>query len=68
MNWIKNYKNILTRYRKHNFDLNNPIIMKIEGTKYSYNKYICENCGYSLSLDHWQMLDLPFEMARGCLK
>lgn len=60
---------IRTKFRKHNFDLENPELIVLEvGGKQSvkFNRYKCTNCGTTLSLDLWQMKDLPFSMARGC--
>ncbi len=49
---------------KHDFDLDNPESVLVEG--FSYSRFICHRCGMSLGLDLWQMQDLPQRMAYGC--
>lgn len=60
------FDKIITKFRKHDFNFVSPLMIKVDGTNFYYYKYICKNCGYSLSLDEWQMRDLPFDMKRGC--
>lgn len=64
------FNNIKTIFRKHKYDLNNPIPMETDiwchDNWLMYNKYFCTECGESLSLELWQMEDLPWSMSHGC--
>lgn len=64
------WNNLKTRWRKHQFDLDNPAMVntsvEIRGSVFSFPLYTCRVCGKSLALDLWEMKDLPFEMERGC--
>lgn len=56
----------ILRHKIHDFDLNNP---EIVGTmNYHWYKFKCKKCDKTLSLDMWQMRDLPYSMKIGCKK
>lgn len=61
MRWLEKLR---TYFRKHNFDLDQPVVVNYHSIK--LRKYTCTKCGKVLHLDYWQMLDLPFSMARNC--
>jgi hypothetical protein len=53
--------------KKHDFDLENPDIIKID-SKVSFKQYKCKNCDKTFSLNLWQMKSLPLSMKYGCGK
>lgn len=62
---------ILTGEKLHDFDLENPEDVYVQGTTqklYSFHRYKCKKCGKILALDLWQMQDLPWEQKIGCDK
>lgn len=61
---MKILQKLLSKFRKHKWDLDNP--QKIRTPLVSYNKYSCILCGEALCLDEWQMRDLPPQMKYNC--
>ena len=75
MSIIKSIKSFTRKYRKHDFDLLNPEPITLNISKATsnrrsinciWNKYTCTKCGETLSLELWQMKDLPPAMSHGC--
>jgi hypothetical protein len=64
------WNHLCTYFRKHDFDLDHPAHMEgIEASfpyRLSWPVYSCKKCGKTMSLNRWQMEDLPFDMAHGC--
>jgi len=66
-------RNIKISNTKRDFDLQHPEIIdtgvrRPNGETIKYTKFFCKNCGVSLSLDEYQMKELPRKMAYGCTK
>lgn len=55
---------LITKQKLHEFDLLNPRFKNVSG--YSFPVYHCKNCGKELSLELWQMMNLPWNMKIGC--
>lgn len=62
---------LVSRFRRHKFIFSGSKSMVFmdgiaaEAT-YTYPHYRCQECGETLSLDEWQMKDLPREIQFGC--
>lgn len=73
-------KRFVMRQKRHDFDMENPIIDNVEivethmignsGNKIKKNFKLtgwkCKNCDKILWLDDWQMKKLPRQMKTGC--
>ena len=58
------WKRIKTHFRRHTFDMSNPLWFIVCGHKFSL--FRCKHCHKTLALDRDEMEDLPWAMGRGC--
>ena len=68
---FKLIEKIKTHYRKHKYDLAYPEVatvsgILVNGLPFQQTVFTCVVCDKKLSLDLCEMIDLPFDMARGC--
>lgn len=60
---------IVAFFRKHEFDLNDPVIIPIDFYTYGEEntiQYKCKRCGKLIWSHDVNMLSLPFKLERGC--
>jgi hypothetical protein len=58
---------IKTFFRKHHYDLKNPVGYVDCSPLGKWPVYGCAKCGKTLCLDLPKLKDLPWELERGCL-
>ncbi len=59
------FKKAQQELRNHDFDLNNSKVEKVTQNR-TIEIFECKKCGQKISLERWQMKNLPFGLKHGC--